>query len=58
MAYYKIVEWKRRLMKNLDQGIFDEHEWLRFLEVATESGCLAMASDMLARMKHYEGVSE
>lgn len=56
MAYYKIVDWKNRLLKNLNNGILNVQEWERFIAVANENQCNSMAADMRKRLDHYAGV--
>jgi len=58
MQYYKIVEWKLRLMKKLNDGILNTEEWQRFIAAAQASNFAAIAEDMRKRYNHYAGVSE
>lgn len=55
MQYYKIVEWKLRLMKKLNDGILNVEEWQRFIAAAQASNCDAIADDMSKRFQHYAG---
>ena len=57
MGYYQIVTWKAKLLKNLDRGVCDEHEWLNFIKAAANSGCGSIADDMLRRLNHYRAVA-
>jgi len=49
MQYYKIVEWKLRLMKKLNDGILNTEEWQRFIAAAQANGFEAIAEDMRKR---------
>jgi len=58
MQYYKIVEWKLRLMKKLNDGILNTEEWQRFIAAAQANGFEAIAEDMRKRYNHYTLFSE
>lgn len=53
MPYYRIVAWKNRLMKKLNDGILNIEEWERFIAAAKSSNCDAIAEDMRKRFQHY-----
>jgi hypothetical protein len=53
MQYYKIVEWKLRLMRKLNDGILNTEEWQRFIAAAQANGFEAIAEDMRKRGRHY-----
>jgi hypothetical protein len=53
MQYYKIVEWKLRLMKKLNDGILNTEEWQRFIAAAKANNFDAIADDMSKRYQHY-----
>ena len=56
MEYHKVVSWKNRLLKKLNDGIMDVSDWERFISVAYESKCTSMSEDMRKRLEHYAGV--
>ena len=52
-----VMDEKRYLMQQLDQGRIDRNRWRDFIAYAENAGCPAMADDMQRRLEAYTPVA-
>ena len=52
-----VMDEKRYLMQQLDQGRIDRNRWRDFIAYAEGAGCPAMADDMRRRLAAYTPVA-
>ena len=52
-----VMDEKRYLMQQLDQGRIDRQRWVDFIAYADKAGCPAMADDMRRRLEAYTPVA-
>lgn len=53
MIFYQNL--KQELIDKLDKGIFYAEEWMVVIRVLEHEGYIAMATNLLDRLKHYKG---
>ena len=52
--FWELRTWKQTLLNELNAGVLIEVAWQKFIKLAEENCCYAMAADMKNRLDHYE----